>query len=399
MPTPSNDPKPESGHAAHPAVPDLLKQIASGAREAGRPEDYGALSAKLRELADMLKPSPVYSSFTLRGDLDPARDALFTLRATALQDPRIESVAFDPRGAKIAMIDGTNTLKVFSTTQREDTGSPLELFSVKMRGSNRCDSLAFGPEGDRILVRSLEGERHLKLVSITQKTWLRGPVVLADIGGGFDIKDFSYAKDGGAVALACSDAAVRLVDPRSGKSIAEYQTYDAVTHISLSADGSQILAVDRGKGDVSRVYLLDVVKGEKETRLEPVGRVDLGRAVTAMSATPDLSRAALALKGNGIAIYDSPGRPQEMAPIQEIPLAADVFSMEFSPDGKGLAACAQDNKLRVFDLVSGEGAQPVQSAAFQASVWLSDLRFSPDGTKLAVVEYSGKAHVFGAKLG
>jgi hypothetical protein len=72
-----------------------------------------------------------------------------------------------------------------------------------------------------------------------------------------------------------------------------------------------------------------------------------------------------------------------------------AFGVAFSPDGKRLAACGADHKLRVFDVDTGQQ----ELAIDDHSDWVLGVAFSPDGSKLASASRDKTCKVFDAKTG
>lgn len=169
---------------------------------------------------------------------------------------------------------------------------------------------------------------------------------------------------------------------------ATYPTSLPVTALAFSADGS--LLYSSGYNEVL-VWALD---GSLAARLGNVGQ-----RITAIAASPDGSRLAVACGEPGrsgeVRILDLSGEAQ--GSVVQVPVRSDdiVLDLVFRPDGAKLATAAADKAIRIVDLASGSVTQTFQSHAEQVTA----LSYSGDGSRLASASRDGSAKVFEADSG
>ncbi len=169
---------------------------------------------------------------------------------------------------------------------------------------------------------------------------------------------------------------------------ATYPTSLPVTALAFSADGS--LLYSSGYHEV----LAWTLEGSLAARIGNVGQ-----RITAIAASPDGSRLAVACGEPGrsgeVRILDLSG--DAGGRVLQVPVRCDdiVLDLVFRPDGAKLATAAADKTIRIVDLASGEVTQTFQSHAEQVTA----LSYSGDGARLASASRDGSAKVFEADSG
>ena len=106
--------------------------------------------------------------------------------------------------------------------------------------------------------------------------------------------------------------------------------------------------------------------------------------IAAASGTPG--------QGGEVILIDALGQSPERVLASLPDLALDV---RFSPDGTRLAASGTDNAIRIFDIPGGKELLVIQ----QHADWVVGLAWSPDGTHLASASRDRTARIFNAQNG
>lgn len=226
--------------------------------------------------------------------------------------------------------------------------------------------LRFSPDG-RTLV-STGGEREVKLWDLTGPQ----PRERGSLMGGDAV---SFSRDG--TMLLTSGRPVQLWDlsgPAPRKGAAVMVPRDAGSPAALSPDGKVVACAEFSH--VVRVWDLEGSTA-KERPVGPEAHV----GVMAMAFSPDGTRLALGGRDYSIRVWDlSAGACREkIGPAGPAP----TLSIAFSPDGRLVAAGDEGERgeVRLWDLSARE---PKALASLAAEEWyVNSVQFSPDGKKLA----------------
>jgi WD40 repeat protein len=86
----------------------------------------------------------------------------------------------------------------------------------------------------------------------------------------------------------------------------------------------------------------------------------------------------------------------EEKPPRVLDRSADMMlAVDFSPDGRKLAAGGADNIVRIFDVATGRKELTIE----QHADWVNDLAFSADGTRIVTASRDKSSRVFDARTG
>ena len=130
--------------------------------------------------------------------------------------------------------------------------------------------------------------------------------------------------------------------------------------------------------------------------------LNIGKAVSEVAFSPDGTLLAIAettrVSDSWSGVFQSGVRLVEVATGEvlttlsghtAVEMAVRVTSLAFSPDGKLLASGGSDTTVILWDVASRSILRRVLSGSAPASLGIRDITFSPDGTAMAVVDWSG----------
>ena len=189
-------------------------------------------------------------------------------------------------------------------------------------------------------------------------------------------------------------AGLRAVLARPGTSVPG--SGSTVVAVAFSADGKSV-AVGDDTGDVT-IAAIDPVTGAPAASARPYVISGAGTSPNVLAFSP--SRPALAIggvnsDGNGeVALWDTVTRQRVSALADPVPQAA-IRSLAFTADGSELATGDDSGVTCLWDARTGRllarlgTAQPVTNEVGADNTGIDALAFSPDGSMLATVTYSG----------
>ena len=167
---------------------------------------------------------------------------------------------------------------------------------------------------------------------------------------------------------------------------AAYPAAVPITALAFSPDGA-VLAV----GGYREITLWNPTDGALLSRIKNVAE-----RVYALEYSPDgkLLAAATGVPGSlgEVRLYN----PADGSLVRHLVSLADVAcDVTFSPDGTKLAAAAADRSIRVFDVATGAEEVLIEDHAD----WVLGVAWSPDGTKLVSASRDKTSKVFDSKTG
>ena len=278
-------------------------------------------------------------------------------------------------------------------------------------------SVAFSPDGNTVATACID--RMVRLFDV-----VTGTVRLShphDAG----VSAVAFSPDGKALVTASGDGMLKSWDMATGQNPTILPQKTQVRVLDFSKDGRSMMVTGDTTPDVflvSRGYILDLVDGRELRTLDgfrgygalspdwkscaiwtPEGpvRVADSRTGAELAVFPAKQReggigtriVAFSPDGKTLATYAYATRA--VVEIWDVParhlrnvLTVDIVagtgggsfsSMAFSPDGKKLAAGTQFNRVRVWDLASGEELILQE----HLNSWIYSIAFSPDGQTLA----------------
>jgi len=284
---------------------------------------------------------------------DPADDDAASGRELELavlrKHGRVLSVAFSPNGCRVLSGSRDGTARLW------DAASGREL--AVLRGhKHSVNSVAFSPDGRRVLSGSADGTARLwDADSGRELAVLRGQES--------PVTSVAFSPDGCRVLSGSYDKTVRLWDADSGRELAVLRGHESgVLSVAFSPDGCRVLSGSYDK----TVRLWDAVSGcELAVRR---GHEDW---VNSVVFSPDGSRVLSGSRDDTVRLWDADSG-EELAALRGH--EQDVTCLAFSPDGiRVLSGSSSDGTMRLWDAASGR-----ELAVFLA-ISPASVEFSPDG--------------------
>jgi WD40 repeat protein/DNA-binding SARP family transcriptional activator len=313
------------------------------------------------------------------------------LAVGATISPQVEAIAYSPDGTRLAV--GDIMFDVVTGQQQ-----------FWLRGHTQgILHLAFNADGTRLITASYDG---------TVKVWDITPAheLFARSAHGGMVYDVAYSPDGRLLATAGRDGSAIVWAAESGDVLQVLADHtDVVNGIAFSPDG-QLLAT--ASADLS-VILWETATGQKLRTLighdaDRPGGIPMFRGVMAAAFSPQCLGAVgaesepcpLATVGmDGQLIVWNATTGQRLFDYQEA--IGGLKSVAFGPDGKLLAIGSTgepENTIgtaTVLEVASGE----ILSTMPGHAGWVWDLAFSPDGKRLATVDFWGVGRIWDVSTG
>ncbi len=286
------------------------------------------------------------------------------------------AVAYSPDGRLLATGTASGGMALYDVQSR----SPSAL-SLSAGPTTPALSMGFNPQGTLLVAGTAGGSTYMW--DLTTGQLVTSSLLLSTKNG-----QVAFSPDGNRLALGSDVETLELVDPaRPDEPLASVHTQGGVQQgVAYSADGRYI-AVANGGGSVS---IVDVVGERKLGHPLPTAPLQHGLFSPdgSMLAAADYADGSLSLldpqSGRVIRRLEPPG----MRPIGEIVIPEPAFSL----DGRFVAYGGLTGSVAIFDVTSGDliktltpppatTAHPFIDPAI-APVYVGQLAFSPDGTKL-----------------
>lgn len=186
--------------------------------------------------------------------------------------------------------------------------------------------------------------------------------------------------DGSDVTAVLAGRSLRGPSPEA------YARAVPITGLCFSPDGQTLVS-----SGYHEIILWNAEKGTMIRRIQ-----NLPTATQNIDWSPDTKWIAAASgapgQGGEVILIDALGQSPERVLASLPDLALDV---RFSPDGTRLAASGSDNAIRIFDIPGGKELLVIQ----QHADWVVGLAWSPDGTHLASASRDRTARIFNAQNG
>lgn len=238
----------------------------------------------------------------------------------------VYSTAFSPGGRTVAVRSGL-ALKLWEAS---GAGEATTVTATVRRVD--AAAVAFSPDG-RLLAESAYDE-----VALWDVATLKRVKSFEGHAGG--VHALAFAPDGGTLATAGEDGALRLWEARTGQISATIMGHtDAVRALAFSPDGKTLATA----GADRTVRLWDLARRQEE----PVTLRGHESHILFAAFSPDGQLFATGGNDMRVKVWETSGG-REVATLQGPP---DAFSSgAFSPDGRLLATGGHDNRVRLWDV-------------------------------------------------
>jgi DNA-binding beta-propeller fold protein YncE len=273
-----------------------------------------------------------------------------------------DSVAFSPDGERILTGSSDNTAKVW------DAQSGKELLGL-IGHSGSVHSVAFSPDGTRIVTG---GDKTARVWDAQSGKELRTLKHLSFVNS------VAFSPDGKRILTGSDDKTAKVWDARTGKELLTLNGHaEPVTAVAFSPAGERVLtgSVD----NTAKVW--DAQSGKELRTLTNV--TEMG--VDSVAFSPDGMR--IVTGGLTAKVWDAQSGKEILA------LPGLAFSIAFSPDGKRILTGSDDNTAKVWDAQSGNVLLTFKGRWHSA---VHSVAFSPDGKR--IVTCGGDATVWSATI-
>jgi WD40 repeat protein len=344
-----------TGLPATPAQPSAqpMPAVLITSENATRVEEVGRMDGSPYEMINALAWSP-------NGELlaASAGDQILLLKVDGLHlepiialpmDSLVPALAFSPDGAWLASGARDGLIRVWKVRTLTQAGNPDRVPAPAWQADGHqkgVNTLDFSPDGQILASGGNDAVARL---------WnpATGEPLGMIIGGSFAVPSIAFSPDGNSLAIANGEY-IRLRDPNSESITGTLLSETPIYTLEYSPDGSRLAAGDISNG----VQIWDPTQAFR-TGLE-------------VYPTP------LKLAGHG-------ARPTSFRAL--------IWDITYGNDGTLLTSAGGDNTIRMWDAASGILLATLMG--HQDAV--TNLAFSPDGTRLVSGGLDGKLIIWGVK--
>jgi len=321
------------------------------------PDGARLVSASVDETARVWEVSTGRQVLTLRGHHDVVQGADFApdgwTVVTGGEDGTVRTWRGEPDGGRTLYGHDGGVQALSATEDHVITGAADGVIGI-------WDPLRAAP------VRWLEGHSDAVIQLVTDKAKTR-------------------------VASASIDGTARVWDIASGRSLAVLEAgEDGLSGVALSPDGTRAVTV----GSDGAVRMWDVSRGTELQQLD-TENVEPGDELAHHAYyAPDGAHVVTYLESTGsIRVWN--GMTGRAITTLEEPEASSFFDLDFSPDGRYLAAAAEDDAVWVWDL--GTGRVHLELRGHTDAVFTT--AWSEDGTRIYSGSFDGTVRIWDATDG
>jgi eukaryotic-like serine/threonine-protein kinase len=334
----------------------LQAQLRSVTQTAAARLKDGDVPAALGIILEVLSQQGAQRSYTPEAlsVFQEARAADSQVSVIARHGDRVRSVAFSPRGDRIATASDDTTARIWDA----ETGQEI----VRLAGhSAPVTSAAFSPDGRHVVTGSLDQ---------SARVWetATGRELLRLSGHTDGLRSVAFSPDGTKIATSSRDKTARIWDAQTGRELIRFPGHtEWVTSAAFSPDGGRVVT---GSFDATAI-IWDAGSGRQLLKL--VGHSD---RLTCAAFSPDGKRIVTASADKTARVWDAASGEQLLV------LAGHTDRLTFaafSPDGRHILTTGFDKVARLWDAGSGR----LLKMLIGHTDFVEGAAFSPDGRRIA----------------
>jgi WD40 repeat protein/tRNA A-37 threonylcarbamoyl transferase component Bud32 len=334
----------------------LQAQLRSATQTAAARLKDGDVSAVLGIILEVLSQQGARRSDTPEAlsVFQEARAADFQASVIGRHADRVRSVAFSPRGDRIATASDDATARIWDAV----TGQQILLLTGHVAP---VTSVAFSPDGRHLVTGSLDQ---------SARVWetATGREILRLSGHTDGLRSVAFSPDGTKIVTGSRDKTARIWDAQTGREIIRLPGHaEWVTSAAFSPDGRQVVT---GSFDTTAM-IWDAGSGRQLLKL--VGHSD---RLTWAVFSPDGKRIVTASADKTARVWDAASGKQLLVLAGH---ADRLTFAAFSPDGRRIVTTAFDKVARLWDADSGRLLQVL----IGHTDFVEGAAFSPDGRWVA----------------
>lgn len=289
-------------------------------------------------------------------------------RIPDVKSPLDRGIGVDPKGFDSAVFSRDGRLLAMSKTGGQTWVQETETAKI-VCGPFQVDGGAWGmefvPDGSRLITAGPRG-------TVSRWSLPEGKLIGETVRFKTAFQPMEISLDGRCFATGSTDGFVRLWSAESGQVLWESKHGAEINSVAISPDGR--LVASAGEDRVVRLW--DSSTGKLHA--EVLGHEN---EVSRVLFSPDGARLATASLDFTARIWDvSTSRQRHRLPHQ-----GEVTDIDFSRDGKFLATGSRDRTAMIWEVESG---RPQVHGLLHGQA-IRNVRFSPDGTRLLVLDFNG----------
>jgi WD40 repeat protein len=303
-------------------------------------------------------------------------------------DGRILDVQFSPKGDRIFILRTNVSGRIPHLWDLQ--GNQLAAFNGHQ---GRVEAVQFSPDGKRIVTGGQDNTAILWDLQGNQLKVFKGHQAIHGYTGGVKVNVVQFSPDSQRILTGGTDRTARLWDLQ-GNQLAVFKGHESsVTAVQFSPDGKRIAT---GSQRIATIAGRKMLTGNIVFRLWNLRGNLLGASEGDLNSFADrVFSIQFSPDGKRIAAFAEHNTPTHLWHLQGNQLATlagqqgTVQTVKFSPDGKHLATLGEDGTVRLWN---HQGKQLGTFKRPQGEI--EQVRFSPKGDRVFTVEENGIVRVW-----